>query len=236
MPPEVLARLGEPFFTTKERGSGLGLGISRRIVDEHGGTLDDRARTPGEGTEVAVTPAAAADRGAHEPPPGRRRRGRSSRSWCARSSATRTRIDVVATASRRRSAALDEVAYDVVLTDLHMPPGPDGIELIRRARERDVDVPFIVLTGHATVETAVDAMREGAFDYLRKTAIGDELRAVGRSARSAHGRMAREVRRLRGEVAEARGAAAIVRSATSRAHARRDGARRAGGAVGRVAC
>ncbi|HWE26624.1 MAG TPA: response regulator, partial [Polyangia bacterium] len=67
-------------------------------------------------------------------------------------------------------ASLDEVAYDVVLTDLHMPPGPTGIELMRRARERDVDIPFIMLTGHATVESAVDAMREGAFDYLRKTA------------------------------------------------------------------
>jgi two-component system response regulator HydG len=99
---------------------------------------------------------------------------------------------------------LENVAYDAVLTDLQMPPGPDGIELLRRARERDLDAPFIVLTGHATVETAVDAMREGAFDYLRKTASGDELRAAVQRA-VAHGRMAREVRRLRGEVAQARG-------------------------------
>jgi DNA-binding NtrC family response regulator len=101
---------------------------------------------------------------------------------------------------------LDDVAYDVVLTDLHMPPGPDGIELMQRAQKRDLDVPFIVLTGHATVETAVHAMREGAFDYLRKTATADELRAVVQRAIT-HGRMAREVRRLRGEVAQARGVA-----------------------------
>ncbi|MGZ3405030.1 MAG: sensor histidine kinase [Polyangia bacterium] len=54
MDAEVVARLGEPFFTTKERGSGLGLGISRRVVDEHGGRLDIHS-TPGTGTEVIVT-------------------------------------------------------------------------------------------------------------------------------------------------------------------------------------
>jgi signal transduction histidine kinase len=53
MPPEVLARLGEPFFTTKERGSGLGLGISRRIVEEHGGRLEVQSQA-GHGTEVIV--------------------------------------------------------------------------------------------------------------------------------------------------------------------------------------
>ena len=53
MGPEVLARLGEPFFTTKERGSGLGLGISRRVVDEHAGRLEVESQ-PGQGTSVTV--------------------------------------------------------------------------------------------------------------------------------------------------------------------------------------
>ena len=58
-----------------------------------------------------------------------------------------------------RGVALDAAALerlgsepcDVVLTDLQLPPGPDGIELIRQARVRELDVPFIMLTGHGTV-------------------------------------------------------------------------------------
>jgi signal transduction histidine kinase len=53
MDEATLARVGEPFFSTKEGGSGLGLGISRRIAAEHGGTLAIRSRV-GEGTEVEV--------------------------------------------------------------------------------------------------------------------------------------------------------------------------------------
>jgi signal transduction histidine kinase len=53
IPPEVRARLGEPFFTTKERGSGLGIGISMRVADEHGGRLEHDPRAGG-GTEARL--------------------------------------------------------------------------------------------------------------------------------------------------------------------------------------
>jgi DNA-binding NtrC family response regulator len=107
-------------------------------------------------------------------------------------------------------ARLEDTPFDVVLTDLAMPE-MDGIELIRRARRRDPDTPFVVLTAQGSIETAVTAMREGAFDYLRKTAGADELRAAVDRA-SQHGNLAREVRRLRDEVERARGAGEIVGS------------------------
>jgi signal transduction histidine kinase len=55
MPEEVLRRLGEPFFTTRgDRGSGLGVGVCRRIVEEHGGTLSFESKV-GVGTIARVT-------------------------------------------------------------------------------------------------------------------------------------------------------------------------------------
>jgi len=67
-----------------------------------------------------------------------------------------------------------EQGADLVLTDLKMP-GMDGIELLRRVKEIDEEVVVFVITGHATVETAVKAMRLGAADYLTKPFDPDEV-------------------------------------------------------------
>jgi len=56
---------------------------------------------------------------------------------------------------------------DLVFTDLVMP-GLDGFEVIRRVRERDPDLPVIVISAHASLENAVRAVKEGAFDFLAK--------------------------------------------------------------------
>ncbi len=61
--------------------------------------------------------------------------------------------------------AADKV--DLVLTDLKMP-GMDGVELLEQLRKLDPDVPAVVLTAHGTVQTAVAAMKQGAFDYILK--------------------------------------------------------------------
>ena len=62
--------------------------------------------------------------------------------------------------------ALSE-AIDLVITDLRMP-GVGGQEILRRVSSETPGVPVIVLTGHGTVETAVEAMRMGAYDFLTK--------------------------------------------------------------------
>jgi signal transduction histidine kinase len=64
-------------------------------------------------------------------------------------------------------AALEHQPFDLLLTDLSMP-GMDGIAVLRAALQRDPLLVGIVLTGAATVATAVEAMRSGAFDYIQK--------------------------------------------------------------------
>jgi diguanylate cyclase (GGDEF)-like protein len=58
-------------------------------------------------------------------------------------------------------------AFDVLVTDLYMP-GPSGLEVLQQAREMDPDLQAIVMTGGATIETAIEALRAGAYDYLLK--------------------------------------------------------------------
>ena len=74
-------------------------------------------------------------------------------------------------------AALQRSSYDCVLVDLDMP-GLGGIEVIARAKELSADVEAVVLTGKSSLETAVAALRHGAFDYLTKPCRLAELQAV----------------------------------------------------------
>ena len=60
-----------------------------------------------------------------------------------------------------------EKSYDVVLCDIKMPK-LDGIEFLQKANESNADVPVIMISGHGNIETAVDAVKKGAFDYISK--------------------------------------------------------------------
>jgi DNA-binding NtrC family response regulator len=81
---------------------------------------------------------------------------------------------------RSPDEALDhfrERGADIIVTDLRMP-GMTGIELLQRVREQDSEVPVIVITAYSSVEDAIEALRLGASDFLRKPFDMDELLLV----------------------------------------------------------
>jgi DNA-binding NtrC family response regulator len=88
--------------------------------------------------------------------------------------------------------------FDLLITDLRMP-GPDGLEVLRRAREVEPELRVILITAHGSVTSAVEALREGAFDYVEKPFDNDELKALVRRALDLD-RLARENRYLRAEL------------------------------------
>lgn len=66
--------------------------------------------------------------------------------------------------------------FDVVLTDIRMPPGLDGVELLKRIKEESPDAIVILMTGYASLGTAVEALRLGAHDYLIKPSSSQDIR------------------------------------------------------------
>jgi len=71
-------------------------------------------------------------------------------------------------------AALEEAESDVVILDIRMP-GMDGITTLKAIRTDHPVVEVILLTGHGTIDTAVEGLKSGAFDYVQKPANFDEL-------------------------------------------------------------
>ncbi len=86
------------------------------------------------------------------------------------------RVESVASAGKALEA-LEVAEFDVVLSDVRMPR-MSGIELLRAVRERWPRVYVVMITGYATVETAVEAMKLGAFDYLRKPFRSENVQRI----------------------------------------------------------
>ncbi|HEY7653209.1 MAG TPA: sigma-54 dependent transcriptional regulator [Methylomirabilota bacterium] len=115
---------------------------------------------------------------------------------------------VTASNGRDALAVLERERPDLLVTDLKMPE-MDGITLLRHAHEMDPALPVIVLTGFATIESAVAAVKEGAFDYLPKDFSVDQLRvAVERALR--HRGLQVENRNLRQQLQRTLGLENIV--------------------------
>jgi DNA-binding NtrC family response regulator len=95
--------------------------------------------------------------------------------------------------------ALQDTVFDLVITDLKMV-GAGGMEVLRAAKQRQPDVEVILITAYGTVESAVDAMKVGAYDYLAKPIDPERLTHLAGKALE-HKALSEEVRRLRGQVA-----------------------------------
>ncbi len=89
-----------------------------------------------------------------------------------------------------------EQVVDAVLLDIKMPPGKDGIEVLKEIKHINTEIPVIMISGHGTFDTAVEATKLGAFDYLAKPLDRDKLLVTLRNALEQQ-QLTSEVKQLR---------------------------------------
>ncbi|MFM8979633.1 MAG: sigma-54-dependent transcriptional regulator, partial [Planctomycetia bacterium] len=105
-------------------------------------------------------------------------------------------------------AMLGAKPYDVLVSDINMP-GADGFEVLRRTKREWPRTEVILVTGYGTIENAVRGMREGAFDYVTKPVLDDEMvLVVARALESS--RLRSENASLRAQLASAKGSRKAV--------------------------
>lgn len=88
--------------------------------------------------------------------------------------------------------ALDEESWDLILSDFQMPSF-DGREALRLVREKGLDVPFIIISGVLVEENAVEILKDGANDFVKKGNWARLIPAIGRELREAQSRREREL-------------------------------------------
>jgi DNA-binding NtrC family response regulator len=76
---------------------------------------------------------------------------------------------------------IEAQSFDLIITDIILP-GIDGIELLKRCREQNPEQLFVVMTAFASLETAVEALRGGAYDYVIKPIIHEEIKRIAKNA------------------------------------------------------
>lgn len=192
IPAEKLARIFEPYFTTKSHGHGLGLAIVHSIARRHGGTIVARSQ-PGGGTAMSLY-LPAADRAPRTVPrpqpqalPARRILVLDDEPLLQRALAHMLgelgcEVDTVATTSaaveRYREAMRAGRRFDAVILDLNVPGDPGGRECARRLAEIDSGVRAIVASGYSEDAALAHPQRHGFVGRLAKPFTLDELCAV----------------------------------------------------------
>ena len=118
-------------------------------------------------------------------------------------------IDVVQLASAEQALArLSPEFTGVVVSDV-MLTGLDGLSILRLCREADPDLPVVLVTGHGGVSMAVQAIRDGAYDFIEKPFAADQFVDVVRRALEKR-RLVLENRALRGQLESRRGVEAML--------------------------
>ena len=185
-------KIFNPFFTTKTGGTGLGLAIVYRIIEDHRGTITVDS-VPGKGTQfiirlpISEEPVYATHQERYA---GRRRRGgidmskilvvddeQSMRDFLAIMLTKEGHEVVTAKNGADAIKAVQAEIFDLVITDVKMP-GADGIDVLKSVKEISPETVVIMITAFATTETAVEAMKIGAYDYIIKPFKVDELKLI----------------------------------------------------------
>ena len=213
LPADVLPRVFEPFFTTKQAGTGLGLAIVARVAEAHGGTAaaanggvpvsGSRRRgfhffevpfpfvcrlIPGGCLMAANSPNSSSigrvlvvnDHARARESMADVLRQAGHRVHCCSSGAEALQL-------LQTGHHVPGVGFDCIVTDMMMP-GMTGIGMIIQLRQRQCPTQIVMVTAHATVATAVEAMRHGAFDYIEKPFEADALEHLVTQAMR-HGRL-----------------------------------------------
>ena len=118
-------------------------------------------------------------------------------------------VDLVASLDKALHAA-NTSQYELILSDLRLPDG-DGIMFLTYLREKKITTPFIIMTGYADVQTTVNAMKLGAFDYLEKPIIPEMLEQKIELALKQEAKKGKEVKKDKME----KGVAAMVKGKSS---------------------
>jgi CheY-like chemotaxis protein len=190
LPPDR-AKLFEPYVTTREKGTGLGLPIVKKIIEEHGGTLE-------------LVDAEEFSEGAHR---GAMARITLPRLRCRHPGELKMTDILVVDDERdirelicdiledegfttRRAGTSDEcmaelnkaapglMILDIWLKDSNM----DGIDILKHVKLDNPDVPVVIISGHGNIEIAVAAIKQGAYDFIEKPFNIDQLMVVIRRA------------------------------------------------------